>query len=239
MRRSQLQWDDWENGASEGRVTEFISRQRIRSSSFFLGTYNTKGTLLWRLQIFRSLVPPSARVLDVGCGRGRCTFALAEAGYQAVGIDVSERAIAEARATVPGAQFLVQNLASPLPFPDAAFDAAFMTDVIEHVFDPRIVVREVFRVLGPRGQFLISTPYHGLVKNVMIALFRFDRHFDPQGPHIRFFSRNSLTNLLLEAGFGSFRYFYLGRVFPVWKNLVVMASKGASRERASVSANSV
>jgi len=192
-----------------------------------------------RLQIFRSLVPPSARVLDVGCGRGRCTLALAEAGYRAVGIDVSERAITEARAAVPGAEFHVPNLSSPMPFADGSFEAAFMTDVIEHVFDPRTVVQELFRVLGPGGKLLISTPYHGLIKNVMIALFKFDRHFDPQGPHIRFFSRNSLTKLLREVGFGSFTYFYLGRVFPVWKNLVVTASKGARREPARVTAGSV
>jgi len=178
-----------------------------------------------RLEIFRSLVPSRERVLDVGCGRGRCSAALAEAGYRTVGIDISERAIAEARAAVPGGEFHVQDIASPLPFPSASFGAAFMTDVIEHVFDPRFIVQEICRVLGPGGQLLISTPYHGLVKNVMIALFRFDRHFDPQGPHIRFFSRNTLTNLLREAGFRSFKYFYLGRVFPVSQNLVVMAAK--------------
>jgi len=100
-----------------------------------------------------------------------------------------------------------------------------MTDVIEHVFDPPTVIREISRVLSPGGQLLISTPYHGLVKNVLIALFRFDRHFDPQGPHIRFFSRSSLTHLLRDAGFRSFKYFYLGRVFPVSKNLVIMTAK--------------
>jgi len=101
-----------------------------------------------------------------------------------------------------------------------------MTDVIEHLFDTRTIVAEIFRVLKPRGQALISTPYHGVTKNALIAIFRFDRHFDPQGPHIRFFSRRTLTDLLRDAGFRSFAYFHLGRVFPVWKNLVVIARKG-------------
>jgi SAM-dependent methyltransferase len=178
-----------------------------------------------RLEIFEALVPRSAKVLDVGCGRGRCSRALSRAGYRVVGIDISERAVSEARAAVPDAEFYVRDLASPLPFPDASFGAAFMTDVIEHVFDPLTVIREVSRILSPGGHFLISTPYHGLVKNVLIALFRFDRHFDPQGPHIRFFSRGSLTRLLRGTGFGSFSYFYLGRLFPVSKNLVIMATK--------------
>jgi len=178
-----------------------------------------------RLEIFQSFVPRSVTVLDVGCGRGRCSAALSRAGYRVVGVDISERAVAEARAAVPEAQFHVQDLGSPLPFPDASFGAAFMTDVIEHVFDPPTVIREISRVLSPGGQLLISTPYHGLVKNVLIALFRFDRHFDPQGPHIRFFSRSSLTHLLRDAGFRSFKYFYLGRLFPVSKNLVIMTAK--------------
>ena len=192
-----------------------------------------------RLQIFRSLVPPSARVLDVGCGRGALALALAPLVREVVGVDRVPELLALARDRAPANAEFVEGDATKLEFADGSFEAAFMTDVIEHVFDPRTVVQELFRVLGPGGKLLISTPYHGLIKNVMIALFKFDRHFDPQGPHIRFFSRNSLTKLLREVGFGSFKYFYLGRVFPVWKNLVVTASKGARREPARVTAGSV
>ena len=44
-------------------------------------------------------------------------------------------------------------------------------------------------------------PYHGRVQGALVALTRFDAHFDPQGQHLRFFTRASLRASLLAAGF--------------------------------------
>jgi hypothetical protein len=48
-------------------------------------------------------------------------------------------------------------------------------------------------------------PFHGRVKNVLIALVRFDAHFDPQGQHLRFYSATSLAATLRGAGFDDVR----------------------------------
>jgi hypothetical protein len=81
------------------------------------------------------------------------------------------------------------------------------------------------RVLTAGGLLFLSTPYHGLVKNFAVALFGFERHFDPVGPHIRFFTRRSLARALADAGLRVEGFRGLGRTWPVWMNMVVWARK--------------
>jgi len=57
------------------------------------------------------------------------------------------------------------------------------------------------RVLAPGGRLLVTVPYHGGLKNVLIALCRWDEHFAPTGPHIRFFTKSSLEKMVRSAGF--------------------------------------
>lgn len=178
-----------------------------------------------RLKLFCAQVPRGSRVLDVGCGRGRCSEALAAEGYDVVGADISLRAVREARQHCNRVGFVLLDVERDVPFERCAFRAAFMTDVIEHLFDPETALKELHRVLIPNGVLLLSTPFHATIKNLLIVLFRFDRHFDATGPHIRFFSKTSLTDLLRKTGFEPLSYHYLGRVYPVSKNLTVVARK--------------
>ena len=71
--------------------------------------------------------------------------------------------------------------------------------MIEHVYDTEQFVTEIARVLAPGGFFFITTPFHGYVKNFILALIGFDKHFDVTGPHIRFFSDRALHNLYVSA----------------------------------------
>jgi SAM-dependent methyltransferase len=97
------------------------------------------------------------RVLDCGCGPGSITIGLAAAVApgQAVGIDRAPRQILAARALA--AQQGVANVAFEvgdvydLPFPDAAFDAAFASAVLFHLRDPLAALRQMRRVLKPDG----------------------------------------------------------------------------------------
>ena len=60
-------------------------------------------------------------------------------------------------------------------------------------------------MLKPGGRLLVTVPYHGRVKAALIALTRFERHFDPLGQHLRFFTRRSLAATLDQAGFDAVR----------------------------------
>ena len=98
-------------------------------------------------------------------------------------------------------------------------------DVIEHICNTDIFVNEVNRVLKKRGLFALSTPAHNMIKNVMIALFRFEKHFDPEFPHYRFYTLKSLKNVLEKRGFKIIKVKYVGRIWPFSNNMFVIAEK--------------
>src|SRR5262245_49659382 len=66
---------------------------------------------------------PGAKVLDAGCGFGRFAAALMEHGCEAVGVDISPAAIAEAERRCPGPTYVVADLLQPLPEGLGSFDA--------------------------------------------------------------------------------------------------------------------
>lgn len=142
-----------------------------------------------------------ATILEVGCGDGSFTRNLAEHSSHVTAVDISASQIARNARAHPEIKFLQHDAAQPLPFADAAFDVIWCSEVLEHLFDPGFAVREMRRVLVPGGRLLVTVPYHGVLKDVLIALFNWDEHFSPTNPHIRFFTRKSLSRLAAAAGF--------------------------------------
>lgn len=145
-------------------------------------------------------VRPGSSALEVGCGNGWFSSQLIALGYDTTGIDLSPVAVDLARQRYPQGRFLTHDLTEPLPFADHSFDALWCSEVLEHLFSPLQAIAEAQRVLKPGGVALFTTPYHGLIKNLGIALFAFDRHYDPKYPHIRFFTKKTLTGLIRETG---------------------------------------
>ncbi|HVX65008.1 MAG TPA: class I SAM-dependent methyltransferase [Bryobacteraceae bacterium] len=171
-------------------------------------------------------LPRDARVLDLGCGNGALTAALARPGWSVTAIDWSEEAIGAARAAWPDLRFVTADVTQPLDVPPAAFDAVLSVECIEHVADPRALLRNALRALAPGGILLLTTPYHGYLKNLALAAAgRLDRHWDPlwDGGHVKFFSRATLSRLLAEIGFDGVRFAGAGRVRWFWKSMVFAA----------------
>ena len=97
-------------------------------------------------------------VLDLGCGTGRHTAWLAEAGARVTAVDFSERMLERARRKAPDAdvRFIVHDLHDPLPLEAASFDAVVSGLVLEHLRDLDGFFGEVRRVLRPRGRAVVS-----------------------------------------------------------------------------------
>jgi len=98
-------------------------------------------------------------LLDIGCGDGVVTIAVAQAlrATKIYGVDISPKLVEKALKN--GVLASVLNLsAAPLPFNDNSFDFVICTDVLEHLFDPDFVIKEIYRVLKPTGFAIISTP---------------------------------------------------------------------------------
>ncbi len=140
------------------------------------------------------------RALEIGCGDGYFSGHLIRLGCSVCGVDLSPVAVARAAEMYPQGSFRVHDLAQPLPFDADAFDLVWCSEVLEHLFAPLETAKEIARVLKPGGVLLVTVPYHGLLKNLGIALFAFERHYDPTYPHIRFYTRKSLKGMIEHAG---------------------------------------
>lgn len=151
----------------------------------------------WRRSILLGALGPGDRWLDLGCGAGAFT-ALAPDG---VGVDVADAALERARAAHPGPDYRRLDDDGTIPLAHGAVDLVWCSETLEHVGDALGLVQECRRVLAPGGRLVVTTPAHPLARRVAIAALRFDAHFDPQGQHLRFFTRASLRALLTAGGF--------------------------------------
>ena len=97
--------------------------------------------------------PGSKRVLDAACGTGLATLGMLERGYAVTGIDVAERMLEAARASIPNAAFYVSR-AESLPFADDAFGGVICAQAF-HWFDEPRALAEFARVLAPGGALAI------------------------------------------------------------------------------------
>jgi ubiquinone biosynthesis O-methyltransferase len=171
---------------------------------------------------------PGTTLLDIGCGNGALTASLAQRGAAVTGMDLSESGIALARAAHPDVRFEVGSVYDDLRARFGTFDRVVALEVIEHLFDPRTFLRRAFEALKPGGRLVLSTPYHGYLKNVVLALSgKLDAHFTVlwDGGHIKFFSERTLAAMLQEAGFVDLRFQGAGRVPLLWKSLVASARR--------------
>ena len=150
-------------------------------------------------------VAPGERVLDLGCGAGRFVAALARAGADPVGVELAENALERARRNAPGADLRLLEPDGSVPLEHASVDLVWCSEVLEHAADGQHLLLEARRVLRSGGRLLVTVPFHGRLKAAAIALTRFEAHFDPQGQHLRFFTRRSLGRMLADAGFDDLR----------------------------------
>ncbi len=169
------------------------------------------------------------RVLDLGCGNGTLCRALAEEGFEVVGLEPSASGIAAARRAVPEGVFHLGSVYDgPEIVPEGNFDAVVSTEVVEHLFRPAALPALARAKLKAGGLFVVSTPYHGYLKNLLLALAnRWDFHHSPNwdGGHIKFWSRRTLTELLESNGFAVAEFHGAGRLPWLWKSMVVVARK--------------
>jgi 2-polyprenyl-3-methyl-5-hydroxy-6-metoxy-1,4-benzoquinol methylase len=191
--------------------------------------------LLSEIARARSKVPVGVtplKVFDAGCGNGALLHRLKAAGYSLAGCDASETGIAAAQQML-GDSVRLRRLSV---YDDLAasfgtdWDVVLSTEVIEHLYAPREFVNRAHALLRPGGTLILSTPYHGYLKNLMLAAAgAFDRHFTAlwDGGHIKFWSYGTLTTLLQEANFEGFRFIGAGRLPYLWKSMVVSCIRAA------------
>ena len=169
------------------------------------------------------------RVLDIGCGNGSLSHVIAQNGYEVVGVEESDSGFKFACLSYPDCQFIQASIYD-LPYSqlENSFDIVISSEVIEHLFYPRELVRAAKKCLKPNGRLILTTPYHGYLKNIILAISgKLDRHFTVlwDGGHIKFFSVATLTELLASEGLINISFKFSGRFLYFWKSMLCSSSK--------------
>lgn len=189
----------------------------------------TPGHHAYNLPAIKSLLPATeGNVLDAGCGAGHVAHWLHGLGFEAWGCDPSQSGIDLARKHFPGPEYFVGDLVAgpPETAPEGGYDGVVSVEVVEHLYDPDAMLKNCARALKPGGWIILTTPYHGYVKNLVLALTnKYDDHWmvDSPGGHIKFFSPKTITATLERSGFTDVTIKGAGRGPLLWCSMVVRA----------------
>ena len=159
---------------------------------------------------------------------------LEASGHEVWGCEWDPAGVAIANRAKPG-RFLCWDLNDPPEkFPWSEFQSVISSEVVEHLFLPRNLFRLARRVLVPGGLAIVTTPYHGYWKNLMLSLLgQWDRHHDVlhDGAHIKFFSPATLQTIIKEEKFTVEGWKGCGRLPGLWKSMVMWGRSDATGGR--------
>jgi ubiquinone/menaquinone biosynthesis C-methylase UbiE len=160
---------------------------------------------------------PGGNLLDIGCGDGSFTVLLGQKTlFNLYGIDISPIAVESAR--TKGIKAILYNVEDGIPFENSSFDCIFCGELIEHIFDTDALLDEIYRVLKPRGIFILTTPnlaswfdrvalfcgYQPACCEVSLNMpgtLIYNAKKDKPAGHIRAFTLRALKELVIFHGF--------------------------------------
>ena len=123
-------------------------------------------------------------ILDIGCAEGVMCIELAKKGFKnIIGVDVSKKTVKKADDILKKIQGMANRItykvawAEHLPFKDREFKTVIMTEVLEHVFDLGLSIREADRVLDNNGRIIVSVPSRGEVALAHVRTFKYRKDF--------------------------------------------------------------
>lgn len=148
----------------------------------------------------------NSRVLDVGCGLGNYTSLFSESKNEVFGLDVGDFRLPKFSDSFE----FVKYDGEKMPFPDKHFDVIVSFDVIEHVKNDLQFVKEIKRIIKPKGKILIATPNRTRLAAFLLGLIRKKYVFPFVGQktgfcgksvHFREYTARELKSLFAKAGF--------------------------------------
>jgi 2-polyprenyl-6-hydroxyphenyl methylase/3-demethylubiquinone-9 3-methyltransferase len=169
-------------------------------------------------------------LLDMGCGDGYAADQYKKAGYQVRAFDAGADDIKLAQSRYPGIPYEVRSIYDEnlTAVYGTEHDCIASLEVIEHLYYPRQLFEQSYRLLRKGGWLILSTPYHGYLKNLALSIVNgWDGHFkvDWDGGHIKFFSNAALAKMAEEVGFRNPQFSGVGRVPFLWKSTILLVQK--------------
>lgn len=135
-------------------------------------------------------------LLDVGCGSASLLGLMKQRGFRVMGVDFSSEAAAVAKEE-NGVQVVIGSL-EQAAFPDASFDIITLFHVMEHVTNPREVLKQVGRILRPGGSVILQVPN---IDSWQFRIFGAKWYGLDIPRHVIDYSNDGILRLLSEVGF--------------------------------------
>ena len=182
--------------------------KKIYSSDYFLGQKTEeeakqtikmkRATAKHYLSIIKDYnKKPIKRLLEVGCGNGEFLLEAKSHGIDVIGTDVSLGAIKKAQEKLGNSESVICGEIENIDFPANSFDVCVLSDSLEHVRDPNVLLKNVHNLIKRKGLLFVSTPsldglYHRLLKQRWME-------FKPE--HLFYFDSKTLKKLFLKTGY--------------------------------------
>ena len=156
---------------------------------------------------------PKGAALDIGCGDGTNALQLQKLGFTVEGCEISETAVKKAMHN--GIQAKVADLNNEtLPFKPDTYSFIWFTDVIEHVFEPNMLLHNIYGLLKKNGYLYLTTPnvaWYGI--RLEVGIMGKTLH-DVHPGHIHWFNRKRLLQVLSDHGFEIIKFKAYRRIIP-------------------------
>ena len=167
-------------------------------------------------------------LLDVGCGNGTMTRNISVKFKKTPGIDLSKEGINQAKKYNSEILNFMNMDMENLIIKENKFDFITSFEVIEHQYLPDLFLKNISKLLKNDGYFLVSTPFHGYIKNLLIVLLnKHDSHYNPlwRHGHIKFFSMKTFKKTLDDCGFKIIKHKFSGRFYPISSSMIFLCKK--------------
>ena len=175
--------------------------------------------------LVKSAYAPSMKIIDIGAGS--CNWN--EDKLPVYGVDYNENLLSEGKGQGRLVDYRVANIRKT-NFTNETFDIAVATEVLEHIEDAIALIKEIYRILNPRGVFVISVPYGKIfgLWNILFSAQVFykgyilgEPYYRKRCGHLHDFTPESLSELVKSSGFE------IDTEFSMWKlTIFLVARKG-------------
>lgn len=181
--------------------------ERIYNEHYFLGSEDGQDmTQVWEMkratarvyldQLAAATGKRRGRMLEVGCGTGDFLVEAQRDGYEVEGVEVSAHAVETAN-TKLGAALVRQGILEDFPVECGGFDVAAMFDLVEHVRQPGVFLKQVHQLLKPGGVAFIVTPSLDSWSAKLLGKNWMEYKLE----HLWYFNRRAIQIALEGAGF--------------------------------------